>query len=284
VLTALVATLGAALYGCADFLGGFVSRRDAALVVTITAQATGLVVLGTLTLFIPPDSWTDPRILWGVAAGLLGGTGVLALYAGLATGRMSVVAPITAALSGALPAAVGLSTGAPLRWQALLGMALALVAVVIVSVFAGDEEGADCPDVGRRAILFAVVSGVGFGTAILCWAQTPASTSFAPLVLARMTTVIVFVAVAMLRGVGRIVPIREARTFAILTGVLDAAANLTQVMALRMGPLALASVLGALYPVGTILLARFVLHERLRGWQRFGIALALVAVLLTAIP
>jgi drug/metabolite transporter (DMT)-like permease len=279
MLTALTATLGAALYGAADFLGGFASRRDRALVVTIAAQATGLVALLALSVVLPPASWTDPLILWGIGAGVLGGLGVLALYAGLATGRMSVVAPITAALSGALPAAVGLATGAPLRWTALLGMALALLSVVIVSRFAQDEGRGD----PRKALLFAIAAGLGFGLAILCWAQTPESTRFAPLVLARITSVTMLGGVALIAGGGRVLPHRDTLGIAVATGVVDAVANLTQVTALRMGPLALASVLGALYPVGTVVLARFVLHEHLRGWQRLGIAMALVAVVLTAI-
>ena len=285
MLTALVATLGAVFYGFADFYGGLASRRDAALIITLAAQATGLVVLGALALIFPPESWQDPLILWGVAAGILGGTGVLSLYAGLATGRMSVVAPITAALSGALPAAVGLSTGAPPSWIAMVGMVLALVSVVIVSVFAEEEEvGTPGAGSGRRALMFAVISGVGFGLSILCWAQTPASTGFAPLVAARATSVTVFSVAALAMGLRRLVPVREVMPMALLTGVLDSAANFTQVTALRMGPLALASVLGALYPVATVLLARFVLHEHLRGWQRVGIVMALVAVVLTAIP
>jgi len=280
MITALIATLGAALYGAADFFGGFASRRDKALSVTIAAQATGLVVLVTLSIFFPPASWVDPRIMWGMAAGLLGGTGVLSLYAGLATGRMSVVAPVTAALSGALPAAVGLVTGGPLRWTALVGMALALAAVIIVSIFAEDDGNGD----PRRALVFAVIAGLGFGLSILCWAQTPQSTSFAPLVLARITSVTMFAVVAVVSRRAHLIPNRDARSIAVLTGVLDAGANISQVIALRLGPLALASVLGALYPVGTVILARFVLHEHLRGWQRAGIALALVAVVLTALP
>jgi drug/metabolite transporter (DMT)-like permease len=55
------------------------------------------------------------------------------------------------------------------------------------------------------------------------------------------------------------------------------------ITAIRIGPLAVASVLGSLYPVVTILLARFVLGERLRGLQRLGIALAMAAVLLAAL-
>jgi uncharacterized membrane protein len=284
VLTALVATLGAAFYGWADFLGGFASRKDSALRVTLAAQVVGLVALTVVTVFYPPQDWGDPRILWGAAAGVLGGTGVLALYAGLATGRMSVVAPITAALSGALPAAVGLSTGATPSVPAMIGMALAVVSVVIVSVFSEDEGGDVRPGSARKALVFAVISGIGFGTSILCWAQTPMSTHFAPLVLARIVTVSLLALVGAIYYRGDIVVRVEARRLAILTGLVDALANLTQVTSLRLGPLALAAVLGALYPVGTVLLARFVLHEHLHGWQRVGIAMAMVAVVLTAIP
>ncbi len=284
MLTALVATLGAAFYGWADFLGGFASRKDSALRVTLAAQVVGLIALTIVTLIYPPQDWGDPLILWGAAAGVLGGTGVLALYAGLATGRMSVVAPITAALAGALPAAVGLSSGASLSLPAMIGMVLAMASVVIVSVFAEEESGDMAPGSGRKALVFAVISGIGFGTSILCWAQTPMSTHFAPLVLARIVTVTLLALVGAVFYRGRIVVVPAARRLAILTGLVDALANLTQVTSLRLGPLALAAVLGSLYPVGTLLLARFVLHEHLRGWQRVGIAMAMVAVVLTAIP
>ena len=170
---------------------------------------------------LPPASWSDPRILWGLGAGIFGGGGVLALYAGLATGRMSVVGPIAAALTGALPAAVGLSTGAPLRWTGLLGMALALVSVVIVSMFAEDEEAAVSTGSPRTAIAFAVAAGLGFGISVICFSQTPASTSFAPLVLARSTTVTVLLVISIVRG-GRVMPTRDAGRIALFTGVVDA--------------------------------------------------------------
>lgn len=279
-MTALVATLAAALYGGADFLGGFASRRAPALTVTILSQAVGFGVLAVVSVLMPPARWDDPVLAWGFIAGLSGGTGVLALYAGLATGRMSLVAPVTAALSGSVPAAVELLTGAGrLEWTSLAGIALALAAVVIVSATAEDDGDGN----GRRAVLFGVVSGFGFAGAILCYAQTPAETGFAPLALARVAAVVLLGTVATVGrrdlrpgpGVGRLV---------LATGITDAAANIAQVAALRLGPLAVASVIGSLYPVGTLLLARFVLHEHLHGWQRVGIALALVAVVLTALP
>lgn len=279
MITALTATLGAALFGAADFLGGLTSRKDSALVVTITAQAVGCLAALATVLVWPPESWFDPKMLWGIGAGVTGGTGVLALYAGLATGRMSVVAPITAALSGAIPAAVGLAAGPALRPAPLAGMVLALASVVIVSRTVADEgDGSQ-----RRALGFALVAGVGFALSILCWTQTTAQTGLVPLAVSRATALVLFVPVALVRE-RRVTPAPGAGRLAIATGIVDFAANAAQVTALRLGPLAVASVLGALYPVATVVLARIVLDEHLRGAQRAGIALALIAVILTAMP
>lgn len=279
-MTAIVATLAAALFGGADFLGGFASRREPALIVTMASQTVGFAVLAVSCLMLPPRSWTDPELLWGVSAGLVGGLGVLALYAGLATGRMSLVAPVAAALSGSIPASVGLITGGrDLAWTTILGIVLALVAVVIVSATAQDDGTGS----GRRAVLFGVLAGVGFAGSILSYAQTSPSTGFAPLAIARITAVAVLLTVASVRG-DAIMPSRDSRGLVVATGAVDAFANVAQVAALRMGPLAVASAVGALYPVGTLILARVVLREHLHGWQRIGIVLALVAVVLTALP
>ncbi|MDZ4170096.1 MAG: DMT family transporter [Coriobacteriia bacterium] len=279
-MIALIATLAAALFGAADFLGGFASRREPALVVTIASQAAGFALLVVVSFVVPPSSWADPHLLWGIGAGASGGLGVLALYAGLATGRMSLVAPVTAALSGSIPAAVGLLTrDEPLAWTSFVGIALALAAVIIVSATAEDDGTGN----GRRAIALGVLAGIGFAGSILCYAQTPASTGFAPLAVARVTAIAMLGLAALTRG-SRVVPLPGVRRLVVATGLVDAAANIAQVTALRLGPLAVASVLGALYPVATLLLARFILHEHLHGWQRVGIALALAAVVLTALP
>lgn len=279
-MTALVASLAAVLFGGADFLGGFASRREPALVVTIGAQAIGFFVLVLSTVLMPPSDWLDPTLLWGVSAGLAGGLGVLALYAGLATGRMSLVAPVTAALSGSIPAAFGLlGTGERLGPTAIVGVLLALAAVIVVSATADDDGGGS----GRRAVIYGVLAGFGFAASIVSYAHTDASTGFAPLALARVAAVTMLVLAALAQR-RRLVPREGAVKLVVFTGVVDAAATIAQVTAVRMGPLAVASVLGALYPVATLLLARWILHERLHGWQRVGIALALVAVVLTSLP
>ena len=278
MLTALLATTGATLFGCADFLGGLASRRGPALTVSLQSQAVGLVILTLVSLPMGLSAALRTDTLWGVLAGCAGALGVASLYAGLATGRMSVVAPVTAALSGSIPAAYDLATGSEVGPVALAGLALALVAIVIVSVSGHDQaaEGAG------RALMLALVAGVCFGGSVLSYAQTTAESGFWPLAAARLTSV-TFLLAATLVSRTRVRLPREAQSPALFTGALDASANMSLVLALRLGPVAVASVLGALYPVATVLLARFVLHEHIRGWQRVGVALALVAVVLAAV-
>ena len=110
-MTALLATAAAALFGTSDFLGGLASRRVAAVVATLVAQLVGLTIFVVISLVAPGAVLSRHDLILGVVAGVAGGTGVLSLYAGLATGRMSVVAPITAALSGSLPAVVSAFRG-----------------------------------------------------------------------------------------------------------------------------------------------------------------------------
>jgi len=64
---------------------------------------------------------------------------------------------------------------------------------------------------------------------------------------------------------------------AIGCGLLDATANIIVLVGLRLGDLEIVSVLTALYPAGTILLAAVVLRERIGRLQWVGLALALAA-------
>lgn len=277
--TVLLASATAVLFGISDFLGGFASRRDAALAVTARAYLLGVVVMAAATLIFPGARVAPADLAWGTVGGLCGGLGVMALYAALACGRMSIVAPTTAALSGSLPALFDMVRGTAIRPLALLGLGLAIVAVIVVSATAGEKEEHELP---RRALVLSIISGVLFAGAFLAFSFAGRGSGFAPLVAARVVSggLLTVLAAVRLRRV-RLLPGALAPTVA--AGALDATATVTMITAIRLGPLAIASVLGSLYPVVTILLARFVLGERLRGLQRLGIVLALVAVLLAAL-
>jgi drug/metabolite transporter (DMT)-like permease len=193
---------------------------------------------------------------------------------------MGVVAPVTAALAGAGPAAFDLLRGSHVGVPALLGLALALVAVVIVSTATHPEdEHAMTP----RALLLSVLSGVGFAVSLVSLSETAGASGMMPLLIARCTGVTILGLALLARGDGLSLA-GGARRTALAAGALDALANVTMLTAIRIGPLAVAAVIGSLYPVVTVLLARIVLHERLHRLQIVGVTIALAAVVLTALP
>ncbi len=279
-ITILFAGATALLFGFSDFFGGLAARRDSEVTITANAHLLGMVLLGTAALVFPGASVTTRDLLWGAAAGVSGGVGVTALYGALGRGRMSVVAPITAALSGSLPALYDLATGVAIRPLALAGLGVALVAIVIVSSVGHPEDRAAMPP---SAIALSLLAGVGFAGSFLLFSLTGSASGFAPLVAARVVSVLLMGGLALIRGKGSAALNIGAVAPTLGAGALDAAANITMLVAIRVGPLAVASVLGSLYPVATILLARFVLKERLHWAQRAGVVLALAALLMAGI-
>ncbi len=219
-------------------------------------------------------------MLWGAASGIAGTVGIISLYAALAIGRMSVVAPITAALSGAGPALFDLATGAQLKPVTLVGLVLALVAVIIVSTTTGTVEEHGMPP---RAVALSVLAGASFACSLVALSLTSPPSGFAPLLVARVVGCVIMGVALLARRREMSLDAGSAR-MAAAAGLLDASANVTMISAIRIGPLAVAAVVGGLYPVATMLLARIVLGERLKRHQAFGVALALAAVVLTALP
>ncbi len=280
MITALLATTTSLFFGFSDFLGGLASRRESPLRITANAQAIGLVLL-TVVAVVFRGALLRTDLAWGAVAGLSGGIGVAALYAGLSVGRMSVVAPVAAALSGPIPAAVDLMRGAELRPVTLVGIALALVAVVVVGTSAEEEESKR--KASAQSILLAVAAGVGFSGSFLGFSMTSDASGLWPLVAARVTSVMLVGMLALVLSRGLVIDpaTRSATAGAALT---DAVANITMLSAIRSGPLAIASVLGSLYPAVVVVLAFAVLNERLKPMQQAGIALAMIAVVLTALP
>jgi drug/metabolite transporter (DMT)-like permease len=277
--TILLAAATAAFFGCSDFLGGMAARRAPEVRVTAVAHLLGLTLLAIALLLVPAAAVHPADLAWGAAAGVSGGVGVTALYGALARGRMSVVAPITAALSGSLPALYDLARGTQVRPLALAGLAVALVAIVIVSSVGHPEDRAAMPPV---AVALSLLAGVAFAGSFIFLSLTGKQSGLAPLVAARAVSVLLVGGIALIGARGRLTLSRPAIGLALGAGALDAAANVAMLAAIRVGPLAVAAVIGSLYPVATILLARGVLKERLHPVQRIGVALAFAAILLAA--
>jgi drug/metabolite transporter (DMT)-like permease len=277
-MAALLALTAAAAYGVGDFLGGMAARREPSTAVVLWSHVVGLVMLLVAAPALGGEA-TPRALAVGAVAGLFGGAGVALFYRALALGSMSVVAPIAALLSAAVPVIAGLGSGErpPLAAVAGIGMALAAVTMVSREPPEGHGEGA----LRLQPLLLAIGAGVAFGLFFVAVDRAGSDAGIWPLVGARVASVSLFAALGAARLTAASPP-RTAMGAALGCGLLDAAANVMYVLALSHGLLSVVSVLTALYPAGTVLLARYVLGERLTGLQRTGLAVAGLAAVLIA--
>ncbi len=273
-----LALASAALYGAADFLGGLASRRASTVAIVLISQAAGLLPLALL-LFILPAAPSNQDFIWGTLAGLAGSVGVALLYRALAIGTMSVVAPTTAVCAVMLPVFVEALSGERLPLPTQGGIALAIVAIVLVSQH--DPASPEERPAGRRVlpagIGLAFVSGVAIGLFFLALARTSASAGLWPLLASRGLSMVVFGLIA----VAAAQPLKMERAVlktAVACGVVDMLANALYLLASRGERLSIVVTLASLYPASTVILARVVVGERLSHRQGLGIACALVAV------
>ena len=276
----VLALCSAVVYGGSDFLGGLASRRAPVFGVVALSQLAGLVALLALLPWLGgPVTLAD--LAWGAAAGLAGTTGLLVFFRALAGGVMSVIAPVTAVTAAAVPVLVGLLSGNRIGPWAAAGIALALVAVVLVSA----ETGLSSLRAARPANLTApLLAGIAFGFFFVLLDRTSADAGLTPLVAARLTSVVLVVMVALARRK----PLRVSRAalpLVLTSGVGDMTANALFLLATQQdGQLAITGVLASLYPVSTVVLAQAVLRERLVRAQVAGLGAAVTAVVLITLP
>ena len=279
-MTAILALSAAAIYGTADFCGGVASRRNSPLTVTVLAHLVGLTLLATLLPLLPAAHVTPADLAWGAVAGALGGGGLILFYRALSTGTMSVIAPVAALFGAALPVLVGVSIGEQLSAAALLGIAVAVAAVALVS-----REGTAAPprrvSAGHPTVL-AVLAGLAFGGFFVALSRTHASAGLWPLLSARVVSVALLGGMSLLTG-RSLRPAPGSRRLIMVAGAGDMAANILYLLAVRRGLVSLVAVIVALYPAATVLLAQVVLGERLRRVQVIGLGLAATAAVLLAL-
>ena len=272
----VLAVLASVAYGAADFLGGLATKRGSTVFsAVVCSQATGLVLVLLALPFLPPATPTAADLAWGAASGLAGGIGLALLYRGLAVGVMSVVAPVTAVCAVVIPVVVGLALGERPTGLAVLGVALALLAIVLISRTGQVEKSPS----DRSGVAIAIVSGIAIGIFLVCLQRTGRSAGLWPLVPARVVSVSFF-AVAGLLTRQKLLPRTESWPIVVGGGSLDMLANILYLLAVRQGPLSIVATLTSLYPASTILLARVVLRERLRLVQQAGVACAALAIVL----
>jgi drug/metabolite transporter (DMT)-like permease len=269
-----------------DFVGGVASRRVAALRVVIVSYPLSLLIVLVIAPFVA-GTFTTSSLLWGAVSGVAGGVAVWWFYLALAAGPMSVVSPLTAVLVAGIPVLVGLAFGERPGSIAYAGIAVALVAVVLVSRESPDETAGEVA--GGRVLTFTksvalltVGSGVAFAIAFVALHQIGAEGGLWPLAVSRAAATAVVWVVALASG-HFLLPHGEPMKLAVYVSFLDVAANAAMLYAFQGGLLSLVSVIGSLYPAATVLLAMVMLGERVSKVQQAGMLLALAAVGMIAV-
>ncbi len=266
----------AASWGAGDFSGGFATKRNNVYSVVLIAHLISGVLLVALALFMgePLPTWND--VLLGGLAAIFGMLGLMALYRGLASGRMGIVAPVAAVTTAALPIVVSFFLeGAPTSTQ-LVGFLIALIAVSLLAGVGGSAV------IKANELALAVAAGMGFALFYIVINQVNQDSVLWPLVSGRITTVTLLFLFVMLTAQWSRPTAAHLPTIA-LAGIFDTGGNVFFVLAAQAGRLDIASVISSLYPAMTVLLAWVILKERLVKQQWVGVVAAIVALVLIAL-
>lgn len=286
----------AVTYGIADFAGGMAARRASVLVVTVVAQAAGLLTL-LLVIGVVAGQPSPAAFGFGVLAGLAGVSGLLLYLKALAVGPMGVVAPLSAVVGAGLPLVVGLLGGERLGPVGVLAVAVALGAILLATTGTRNDRAAS------TGVLLGLAAGVGFGMFFVGVDAAPDDSGLWPLLAGRVASVVLLTGLVLRHHLplpsrsraraGILAPVagespvptrRVARSGArgpvvlmVVSGVFDTLANVLFLVATRLGDLGISAVVVSLYPVVVVLLARVVLGERLTRTQLLSAGLALTA-------
>lgn len=269
--TGIAAGIFSALsFGAGDFAGAFAARRAGAIIVVAGAHLVGLLALLVGVALIRPPVPDLGAALVGIGAGVAGAVGLAALYRGMSLGSMGIVTSLSGAGSLAIPLVTGAVLGATVTPIQLAGVGCAAAAAAAAS-------GASRDEVGRHALLLAGAAAIGFGTwyVLLDLAARDGDPLWA-LVFSRATSATLTAAFAL----GRFDRARFPIFIVIAAGLFDVGGNALYVVARDLIPIGLAAALTGLYPIVTMVLARFVLGERLTRLGQVGVGLAVLGIVL----
>jgi drug/metabolite transporter (DMT)-like permease len=279
----LLALYSALAYGLSDFVGGLVSRRVSAWPVAVVGQLSATACTALVALFVSGEP-TGRDFAWAALAGVGSGTGTGFLYRGFASGRMSVVAPVSAVGAAVVPVLAGFLGGERLSLVVWAGIALALPGIWLVSSTA-EELPPDGPAPSRASLAEGVVDGIlaglGFGVLFAALGQVPEEAGLWPLALAQVVSLPAVVVLATALGAAWL-PRRRYTWWALLAGPLGASATGAFLLATQGGYLTVAGILASLYPATTVVLAALVLHEKVHRAQGIGLGLCALAIAFVA--
>lgn len=272
-MAVLLALCSALAYGLSDFVGGVLSRRTSAWSVAVVGQTSSFVCIAALAFSVDGRP-AGEHFAWALVAGVGAGCGAGFLYRGFASGRMAVVAPVSAVGAAVVPVLVGGVAGERPSLLVWLGIAAALPGIWLVSSTpaADGQHGSVAAGVVDGAL-----AGLGFGVLFAALGQVPESAGWWPLAVSQAVAVpAVVLLAAALRAPW--VPRGRAVRWAVLMGPLGAGATGAFMLAAQQGFLSVAGVIASLYPASTVLLAALVLHEKVHRTQGVGLGLCAVAI------
>jgi drug/metabolite transporter (DMT)-like permease len=275
VFAAALALIAAFCWGAGDFTGGLSARRSDPIRAVLFSYTVGLAAMVILALARREQLTTPADLAWGALAGLSGMLGVGFLFRGFTSGRMGIVAPVSAVLAAALPVLFeALTKGLPGQLQ-LAGFIVALLGIWLLSRpqrLSGPPKG----------LGMAILAGLGFGGFFIGLGQVGQNAVFWPLAAGRAASVAVLLAFTLITRRSLNLPRRSLGLF-VLAGLLDVGGNLFFLLSIQIGRLDVTAVLGSLYPAVTALIAWWAIKERLTLTQIFGVALAVLAIVLITV-
>jgi drug/metabolite transporter (DMT)-like permease len=295
----VLALAAAVAYGASDFVGGLMSRRASSYLIAVYAQVASSVAIAVAAVLVPAPSLTAGALTWGALSGVGNGLGTVFLYRGLGSGRMSVVAPLSAVSAAGIPVLVGLATGERPPLLAMIGIALAVPAIWLISRPAPPRApgpvGAEAPVPAtapatapategprRSGVVDGVLAGVGFALLFIALGRVHGGAGLWPVAAGQVVAVVSVGVAALVAGVSLRRPGR-AGLGAPAAGLLGATAVILYLFATRSQLVSVAAVLTSLYPALTVLAAIAFLRERVGRGQAVGLLTAAAAVSLIAL-
>ncbi len=276
LLGVIFALTSALVWGSGDFSGGIATRRHNPFQVLALASITGIIVLALLAI-VRGEAFPDlTSSAWATSAGVSGALGIAALYRALSLGNAAIVAP-TAAVTGAiLPIVFGTALEGVPRLTQIAGFLAGIVGIWLLT-----KSPSASRDEVQGGLLLAFSAGLGFGGFFILIAQVEPGIIFTPLVVAKSVSFGVALVILFIQHLG--FPAARSTPVALIAGVLDAGGNIFFLLAKQFTRLDVAAVLSSMYPASTVILASFILQERVSQVQWAGVFLCLVAVALIAI-
>ncbi len=280
MLSIIFGLASALSWGAGDFTGGLAARKVGAFRSVFYAEVIGIVFLFIVVSVTGEPMLASRSAIFALVAGALGTIGLMLLYHSMATGVMSIAAPVSALLAAMLPVVVGMFTEGLPDFLTVIGFGFALVAVWMVS----QSEGGVKDILSHLSDLkLPLLAGIGFGFYFVFMNEaTGSGGAFWPMIFSRtggLTLITTYLIIT--RSEWKI----DVSSLPIITanGILDLGGNFFFILASQAGRLDVASVLSSLFPGATVVLAWIFLKERLNRNQWIGIVAALIAIVLMTI-